>query len=168
MSQCDVARRPRSRPAAARIAEPEHTDVVQVDDSWARRSQSGSFPSRACSIDVMPPGTRMMSGEGVSSKECVAPISSTPESAGIGPGSCQTKRTSASGRASPTSWVNTRVKCRGLIAARRASAGMLCAPEGSDSIASCTSRMGARLARGVHTGAANCVCPPGLRRYMTR
>ncbi len=32
----------------------------------------------------MPPGTRMMSGDGVSSNECVAPTTSTPESAVIG------------------------------------------------------------------------------------
>ena len=44
---------------------------------------------------------------------------------------------------------------------------MLCAPPGSDSMASCTSRIGARLARGIHTGAANCVWPPGRRRYIT-
>ena len=34
-SQCDVARRPSSRPAAARITEPEHTDVVQLAARWA-------------------------------------------------------------------------------------------------------------------------------------
>ncbi|SIN15059.1 Uncharacterised protein [Mycobacteroides abscessus subsp. abscessus] len=57
--------------------------------------------------------------------------------------------------ASPTSAVNTRVKCRGLIAASRASSGTRCDPLGSASMASCTSRIGILLARGIHTGAAN-------------
>ena len=39
--------------------------------------------------------------------------------------------------------------------------GTLCAPPGSASMASCTSRIGVRRARGIHTGAANWVCPPG-------
>jgi hypothetical protein len=30
-----------------------------------------------------------------------------------------------------------------------------------------TSRIGVRLARDIHTGAANCICPPGRRRYIT-
>ena len=96
-AQCDVARLPSSSPAAASMIEPEHTDAVHVAVSCALRSQSSTFSSRACSIVENPPGTRMTSGEGVSSNECVAPTTSTPESAVIGPGSCQTKRTSASG-----------------------------------------------------------------------
>ena len=51
----------------------------------ARRTQSSRTSSRACSI-VEPPGTRITSGEGVSAKECVAPMTKTPESAVIGPG----------------------------------------------------------------------------------
>ena len=50
-----------------------------------------------------PPGTSTMSGEGVSSKACVAPIASTPESATTGPGSCATKRMSAPGSPRSTS-----------------------------------------------------------------
>lgn len=34
-------------------------------------------------------------------------------------------------------------------------------------MASCTRRIEVRLARGIHTGAANWVCPPGRRRYRT-
>ena len=85
------------------MTDPEHTDAVHVAVSWAWRTQSSTFSSRACSKVVIPPGTRMMSGEGVSANEWVAPTSSTPESAAIGPGSCQTNRTSASGRLRSTS-----------------------------------------------------------------
>ena len=94
---------PVSTPAAARISDPEHTDVVQVAVSCAWRTQSSTFWSCACSNVDIPPGTRTMSGEGVSSNEWVAPTSSTPESAAIGPDSCQTKRTSVSGRLRKTS-----------------------------------------------------------------
>ena len=52
----------------------------------------------------------------------------------------------------------------GLIAARRASSVTECPAPGSASMASCTSRIGSRRARGIHTGAANWVCPPGRRR----
>jgi hypothetical protein len=62
-----------------------------------------AFWSRACSNVDMPPGTTMTSGEGVSSNEWVAPMTRTPESAVIGPGSCQTKRISVSGRLRSTS-----------------------------------------------------------------
>ena len=41
--QCEVARLPLSTPAAARISDPEHTDVVQLAVSWARRTQSSTF-----------------------------------------------------------------------------------------------------------------------------
>ena len=85
-AQCEVARLPSSRPAAASSTEPEHTEAVQVVVSWVRRSQSRSRSSRACSIVENPPGTSTMSGAGVSSNECVAPMTSTPESAAIGPG----------------------------------------------------------------------------------
>ncbi len=44
---------------------------------------------------------------------------------------------------------------------------MLCAAPGCASMAHWTSRMGVRLARGIHTGAANWVCPPGRRKYST-
>jgi len=102
-SQCDVARRPLSRPAAARITDPEHTDVVQLAVRWARRNHSSSASSRACTGVDGPPGTRITSGEGVSANEWVAPMTSTPESAVIGPDSCHTNLTSASGRFRSTS-----------------------------------------------------------------
>src|ERR1700726_1146900 len=92
-SQCDVARRPLSRPAAARITDPEHTDVVQLAVRWARRNHSSSASSRACTGVDGPPGTRITSGEGVSANEWVAPMTSTPESAVIGPDSCHTNLT---------------------------------------------------------------------------
>ena len=75
------------------MSEPEHTDVVQVAVWCAVRTQSSSFSSRVCSTVVIPPGTKMTSGEGVSANEWVAPMTRTSESAVIGPGSCQTKRT---------------------------------------------------------------------------
>ena len=59
--------------------------------------------SRAADALPGPPGTSTMSGEGVSSKACVAPIASTPESATTGPGSCATKRMSAPGSPRSTS-----------------------------------------------------------------
>ena len=102
-AQCDAARLPSSRPAAARMTEPEHTDVVQVAVWCAERTQSSSTSSRACSMVVIPPGTKMTSGVGVSANEWVAPMIRTPESAVIGPGSCHTKRTSASGSRCSTS-----------------------------------------------------------------
>ena len=97
-AQCDVARLPSSSPAAASMIEPEQTETVHVAVSCALRSQARTFSSRACSIVEKPPGTKMTSGVSVSSKECVAPTTSTPLSAAIGPGACQTKRTSAPGR----------------------------------------------------------------------
>ncbi len=57
------------------------------------------------------------------------------------------------------------VKWRGLIAARRASSSTVCGRPGSASLISCTSRIESRRARGIHTGAANCVCPPGRGSY---
>jgi hypothetical protein len=44
-SQCDVARRPASSPAAARMSEPVQTDVVQAVVASAARSHSCSGPS---------------------------------------------------------------------------------------------------------------------------
>ena len=85
------------------MIEPEQTDVVHVAVPSACRTQSSNASSRECSTVVIPPGTRMMSGEGVSAKEWVAPMTRTPESAVIGPGSCHTNRISVSGSQRNTS-----------------------------------------------------------------
>ncbi|SKV20869.1 Uncharacterised protein [Mycobacteroides abscessus subsp. abscessus] len=104
VDQCEVARCPSSRPAAASTSEPLHTDVVQAAAGCTRRNQSSSFSSRAAIVVPGPPGTSTTSGSGVSPKEWVAPMTSTPESAVTGPGSCHTNRTSVSGMKRNTSY----------------------------------------------------------------
>ena len=66
-SQCEVARRPSSSPAAARTSEPVHTDVVQVLVSWTSRSHSSIGPPARAATSPGPPGTTTMSGSLTSS-----------------------------------------------------------------------------------------------------
>ena len=94
-SQCEVARRPSSSPAAARISDPVHTDVVQLLAASARRSQSCTGPSPICSSWPGPPGTSTMSGCGTSSRAASAVIVSMPVSARTGPACSAVKITSA-------------------------------------------------------------------------
>jgi hypothetical protein len=94
-SQCEVARRPSSSPAAARISDPVHTDVVQLLAASARRSQSSTGPLSICASWPGPPGTRTMSGCGTSPSAASAVTVSMPVSAGTGPAFSAAKTTRA-------------------------------------------------------------------------
>ena len=65
--QCVVAVSPSSSPAAASTSEPVHTDVVNVDVSWAVRTQSSTSSSCSRSRVPKPPGNTTTSGAGSSS-----------------------------------------------------------------------------------------------------
>ncbi len=102
--QCVVAGCPASMPAAARISEPEHTDVVHLLVRCTWRSHAMRSLSRmAGSVPVSPPGTSTMSGAGVSANEWVAPSTSTSSSVTTGPGAWLTRRISTPG-ANPSTW----------------------------------------------------------------
>lgn len=84
-SQWEVARRPLSRPAAARISEPVHTEVVQVVWASTARIHSCSGPSVMCASCPGPPGTTRMSGAVTSSSVASATSPSEPRSLRCGP-----------------------------------------------------------------------------------
>jgi hypothetical protein len=103
--QYEVARRPVSRPAAARISEPVHTEVVHVLVWSAARSQACRGPSAIWSCWPGPPGTTMMSGCGTSVRAASADTIRRPSSSltrPMGPGRSAAKTTSAPGSALST------------------------------------------------------------------
>ena len=84
-SQWLVARLPSSRPAAARISDPVHTDVVHVLVRSASRSQSSAAPPARAATSPGPPGTSTMSGARCPPSERSASSVSMPLSVRTGP-----------------------------------------------------------------------------------
>ena len=64
----EVARRPSSTRALARIADPEHTDITTSAEVDCRRRNSSIAALPSCSMVPMPPGRRMRSSAGASPK----------------------------------------------------------------------------------------------------
>ena len=85
-SQCEVARRPVSSPAAARMSDPVHTEVVQTLVWSAALSHSCTGPSCIWPFWPGPPGTTMTSGCGTSGSPASADRIRPPCSSLIGPG----------------------------------------------------------------------------------
>ena len=77
-----VAGRPRSSPAAPRISDPVHTEVVQVDRWWMRRIQSSTavFAMVVVVPRSPPPGTSSTSARSTLSSERSATRASSPVS----------------------------------------------------------------------------------------
>jgi hypothetical protein len=101
-SQCEVACRPRSRPAAARMSEPVQTEVVQVLAWSADLSHSWAGPSVIWLACPGPPGTTTMPGRGSCASVASAASRRPPLSAATGPACSAVKTTRAPGR-----WLNT-------------------------------------------------------------
>jgi hypothetical protein len=70
----EVARRPSSRPAFARIADPEHTDIVTSAVAARRRKKSSIAGFSSCGIVPKPPGRRMSSSIGALAKSNSATV----------------------------------------------------------------------------------------------
>lgn len=96
-SQCEVARRPSSRPAAASSSEPVQTEVVQVLPASAARSQPSSVSFSIWALWPGPPGTITRSGAGTSARVRSATSARLPLSLRTGPVRSATKTVSAPG-----------------------------------------------------------------------
>ncbi len=96
-SQCEVARRPVSSPAAASSSDPVQTEVVQAVAASADRSQPSRASFSIWSLWPGPPGTITTSGEGTSASVFSATSARLPVSLCTGPVRSATKTVSAPG-----------------------------------------------------------------------
>ena len=96
----EVARRPSSNPARARIADPVHTDIVISADGARARRKSSRAPLSTWRAEPIPPGTRTRSSGGQPANPCSASVL-TPGSEATGPGVSATVTMRTSGARNP-------------------------------------------------------------------